>query len=53
MRSAASAHADREPLRTTVAPMALGSVIGAIIGGLLVVLVSVSFLKVGLGVILI
>lgn len=47
------AYSDREPLRTTVAPMAVGSVIGAVIGGLLVGLVPATALKVGLGVILI
>ena len=47
------AYADRTPLMTTVAPMAIGSVIGAIVGGLLVGLVPAPALKVGLGLILI
>jgi uncharacterized membrane protein YfcA len=47
------AYADRAPLSTTVAPMALGSVIGAVVGGLLVGVVPAAALKVGLGVVLI
>ncbi|GIK56987.1 MAG: sulfite exporter TauE/SafE family protein [Chloroflexi bacterium] len=44
---------DRQALKETVAPMGVGSVIGAIVGGLLVGIVPASWLKVGLGVILI
>ena len=44
---------DRAALRGTVAPMAVGSIIGAVIGGLLVGLVSPATLKLVLGVILI
>lgn len=47
------AYAERRALTATVAPMGVGSVIGAILGGLLVGLVPASWLKVGLGVILI
>lgn len=47
------AYADREPLRWTVLPMSIGSVIGAVTGGLALGLVPVSLLKIGLGVILI
>lgn len=47
------AFADRTPLRETVAPMGLGSVIGAIIGGLLVGFVPAPVLKFVLGIILI
>lgn len=43
----------RQPLVETVAPMSAGSVIGAILGGLLVGIVSPELLKVGLGLILI
>ena len=43
---------DRSALTGTVAPMGLGSVIGAVIGGLLVGAVPAAVLKVGLGVIL-
>ena len=43
----------REPLTRTVAPMGVGSVIGALIGGLLVEVVPAPALKVGLGIILI
>lgn len=46
------AFADRRPLRETVAPMSLGSVIGAIAGGMLVGAISPSVLKVVLGIIL-
>lgn len=44
---------DRQSLRTTVGPMALGSVIGSVIGAGLVGLVPAGVLKAGLGVILI
>jgi uncharacterized membrane protein YfcA len=44
---------DRSALAETVAPMGLGSVIGAVIGGLLVGAVPAAVLKLGLGVILI
>jgi uncharacterized membrane protein YfcA len=47
------AHGDRTALRETVLPMANGSVIGAVIGGLLVGMVPASALKLGLGVTLI
>jgi uncharacterized membrane protein YfcA len=47
------AYADRAPLTATVVPMALGSVIGAVVGGLLVGVVPAAALKLGLGVILI
>ena len=40
-------------MRLTVAPMAVGSVIGAVIGGLLVGVIAVSVLKVLLGTVLI
>jgi len=43
---------DRSALAATVAPMGLGSVIGAVIGGLLVGAVPAAVLKEGLGVIL-
>ncbi len=45
--------ADRAPLVHTVAPMGIGSVIGALIGGLLVGIAPASLLKIGLGIILI
>jgi uncharacterized membrane protein YfcA len=51
--AARGAYADPEPLRTTVAPMAIGSVIGAVIGGLLAGAVPPAALKIGLGVVLI
>lgn len=44
---------DRQALTNTVAPMGLGSIIGAVIGGLLVGIVPTSLLKIMLGVILI
>jgi len=44
---------DRLALTETVAPMGLGSVIGAVIGGLLVGSVPAAILKLGLGFILI
>jgi uncharacterized membrane protein YfcA len=43
----------RQALAGTVAPMGLGSVIGAIVGGLLAGIVPANLLKIGLGVILI
>jgi len=43
---------DRQAMSDTVAPMGAGSVIGAVIGGLLVGLVPAPVLKVGLGIIL-
>jgi uncharacterized protein len=43
---------DRLALAETVAPMGLGSIIGAVIGGLLVGVVPAPVLKVGLGVVL-
>jgi uncharacterized membrane protein YfcA len=43
----------REALAETVAPMGIGSIIGAILGGLVVGLAPASLLKVGLGVVLI
>jgi uncharacterized membrane protein YfcA len=47
------AFTDRTPLRETVAPMGAGSVIGAIIGGLLVGIIPAPILKFVLGIILI
>lgn len=47
------AYADRTALRATVLPMAAGSVIGAVAGGLLLGIVPAAALKLGLGVILI
>jgi uncharacterized membrane protein YfcA len=47
------AFSDRRPLSETVAPMGIGSIIGAIVGGLLVGIAPVSVLKLMLGVILI
>jgi len=47
------AYADHTALRETVLPMAVGSAIGAGIGGLLVGIVPASALQLGLGVILI
>jgi len=47
------AYRDRAALRGTVAPMAAGSVLGAVAGGLLVGTVSSAALKVALGVILV
>jgi len=44
---------ERRDLAETVAPMSVGSVIGAIIGGSLVGIVPAAALKIGLGVILI
>ncbi|MCS6847957.1 MAG: sulfite exporter TauE/SafE family protein [Anaerolineae bacterium] len=47
------AFADRTPLARTVAPMGIGSVIGALIGGALAGIAPAAALKIGLGVILI
>jgi uncharacterized membrane protein YfcA len=47
------AYSERRDLRGTVAPMGVGSVIGAVVGGLLVGLVPAGVLKLLLGVILI
>jgi uncharacterized membrane protein YfcA len=47
------AFAERRPLTETVAPMGIGSIIGALVGGLLVGIVPVPALKLMLGVILI
>lgn len=47
------AYADRAALRETVIPMGAGSVIGAILGGLLLGIVPAAILKVALGTILI
>jgi len=46
------AFTDRRPFTETVAPMGVGSVIGAVIGGALVGIVPVPILKFGLGIIL-
>ena len=43
---------ERKPLVDTVAPMGIGSVIGAVIGGMLVGIIPASFLKITLGLIL-
>jgi uncharacterized membrane protein YfcA len=51
--AARGAYADMRALKWTVVPMAIGSVIGATLGGLAVGLISATLLKVGLGVILI
>jgi uncharacterized protein len=47
------AYAERRALTQTVAPIGVGSVIGALIGGVLVGTISASLLKIGLGIILI
>jgi uncharacterized membrane protein YfcA len=44
---------ERLALTQTVAPMGVGSVIGAVLGGLLVGTIPASLLKIGLGIILI
>ncbi|MGI0484135.1 sulfite exporter TauE/SafE family protein [Pantanalinema rosaneae CENA516] len=43
---------DRQAIEETVVPMGIGSVIGAIVGGLLVGIVPAWLLKIGLGIIL-
>jgi uncharacterized membrane protein YfcA len=47
------AYTERRALMHTVVPMGVGSVIGALIGGLLVGTIPASLLKIGLGIILI
>lgn len=47
------AYADRTALRDTLLPMGAGSIVGAVLGGLLLGIVPASLLKVGLGIILI
>jgi hypothetical protein len=47
------AFTERRDVAETVAPMSIGSVIGAIVGGLLVGIVPAAVLKIGLGRILI
>jgi uncharacterized membrane protein YfcA len=47
------AYRDPKDFRETVLPMGVGSVAGAILGGLMVGMVSPSLLKVGLGIVLI
>jgi uncharacterized membrane protein YfcA len=47
------AYRDRAAIRGTVAPMAAGSVLGAVAGGLLVGVVSSATIKAGLGIILV
>jgi uncharacterized membrane protein YfcA len=46
------AYADQDSMTKTVIPMGAGSIIGAIIGGLLVGVAPQSWLKLGLGIIL-
>jgi uncharacterized membrane protein YfcA len=50
--AAGGAYSDRRAWLDTVAPMSLGSIIGAVVGGLLVGWVPASILKIGLGLIL-
>jgi uncharacterized membrane protein YfcA len=52
-RYARSGAYDRAAITQTVVPMGIGSVLGAIVGGLLVGIVSAASLKTGLGVILV
>lgn len=52
-RYARRAAYDRDALKRTVAPMAIGSIIGAIIGASLAGIVAPNMLKIGLGAILI
>jgi uncharacterized membrane protein YfcA len=47
------AYTERRSLTQTVVPMGIGSVIGALMGGLLVGTIPASLLKIGLGIILI
>ncbi|MBF2025579.1 MAG: sulfite exporter TauE/SafE family protein [Oscillatoriales cyanobacterium C42_A2020_001] len=51
--AAQGAFQDRRPLVETVMPMGIGSMMGALIGGLLVGIVSTSLLKLMLGIILV
>ena len=53
LRHARKGGYERRALRETVAPMGAGSVVGAVVGGLLVGVVPSSVLKFGLGLILI
>jgi uncharacterized protein len=46
------AYDDRQALMQTVAPMSVGSLIGAVAGGMLVGIIPASLLKIGLGMIL-
>jgi uncharacterized membrane protein YfcA len=46
------AFTDRQALTETVAPMSVGSIIGAVAGGMLVGVIPASQLKIGLGIIL-
>jgi uncharacterized membrane protein YfcA len=50
--SSQGAYTERQALTQTVAPMGVGSVIGALIGGLLVGTIPAPLLKIGLGIIL-
>ena len=43
---------DRTDVTQTIAPMGIGSILGAIVGGLLVGIIAPAILKLGLGVIL-
>jgi uncharacterized membrane protein YfcA len=53
IRYARKAAYDRPSLRSTVLPMGVGSIVGALIGGALVGIIAADLLKFGLGVILI
>lgn len=53
MRYARQGSYDRQAVRETIAPMGAGSIVGAVIGGLLVGIVPSAVLKFGLGCILI